>query len=81
MNLTEEDIQHIIKSYKNEKPGIKQTVKQEISETEALQIYNELIGVLARHNVSYRLACDISVSLMYALLTGAAELYDAEQDV
>ena len=56
MNLTEEDIQHIIQSYKNEKPGIKQTVKQEISETEALQIYNELIGVLARHNVSYRLA-------------------------
>lgn len=78
--MKNEDIEFIIENFKNEKPGIQEEVKDELSETEAIKIYNELIGVLAKHNVSYKCACNISMSLMYALMTGAAELYDIDED-
>ncbi len=73
-----EDIEFIINSYKNEKPRIEEEIKDEISEDEAIKIYNEIIKVLADHNLSYKCALNISISLMYAFMTGAAELYDSE---
>lgn len=47
-----------------------------LSEEEALQIYHEIVNVFNKHNISYRSACNISISMMYAFLSGAAELYD-----
>lgn len=73
-----EDIAFIISNYKNEKPGIKEEIKDEISENEAIQVYNELIKVMANHNLSYKCALNISISLMYAFMSGAAELYEDE---
>jgi hypothetical protein len=78
--MKEEDIEFILNSYKNRKPHIKEDIKNELSEEEAIQIYNELIYVLGKHNISYKCALDISISLMYALMTGAAELYDNEMN-
>lgn len=75
-----EDIEFIVNSYKNEKPGIKEEIKDELTEEEAIDIYNDLIKVLANHNVSYKCALNISISLMYAFMTGAAELYDNEMN-
>ena len=75
-----EDIEFIINNYKNEKPGIEEEIKDEITEDEAIKIYNEIIKVLASHNLSYKCALNISISLMYAFMTGAAELYDNEMN-
>ena len=73
-----EDIEFIISNYKNEKPRIEEEIKDELTEDEAIKIYNEIVKVLANHNVSYKCALNISISLMYAFMTGAAELYDNE---
>ena len=78
--MKEEDINFIISRYqnKNSKSTIKEDVKNELSEEEAIKIYNEILQVLVRHNVSYKCALNISISLMYAFMTGAAELYDTD---
>lgn len=73
-----EDIEFIVNSYKNDKKQLQEEIKNELSENETIQIYNEMIQVLSKHNVSYRCALNISISLMYAFMTGAAELYDDE---
>lgn len=75
-----EDIEFIVNHYKNEKPRIEEKVKDEISEEEAIKIYNEIITVMANHNLSYKCAYNISISLLYAFMTGAAELYDEENE-
>jgi hypothetical protein len=75
-----EDIEFIINNYKNEKPGIEEEIRDEITEDEAIKIYNEIVGVLASHHLSYKCALNISISLMYAFMTGAAELYDDEMN-
>lgn len=76
--LKSEDIDFILHSYKNEKPRIEEEVNDEITEEHAIQIYNELIGVLAKHNLSYKCAFNITISLMYSFMVGAAELYDID---
>ena len=76
--MKSEDIEFIIKNYKNEKPGIDEEIRDEISEEEAIQIYNELLTVMSKHNLSYRCALNVSISLMYAFMTGAAELHDMD---
>ena len=78
--MNAEDIEFIINNYKNEKPRIEEEIKDEISEDEAIKIYNEIIKVLADHNISYKCALNISISLMYAFMTGAAELYDNDMN-
>jgi len=78
--MKEEDIEFIINSYKNEKHVMKENVKNELSEEEIVQIYNELIQILADHNLSYKCALNVSISLMYAFMTGAAELYENEMN-
>lgn len=83
--MDSKDIEHVIESYKTrnskkKKREIQQKVKDEISEEEAIQIYNEIITVLGNHNISYKCACNITLSLMYAFMTGAAELYDMESE-
>lgn len=61
--------------FKEAKP---KPVKSEISQTEALEIFNEIIEVYRQHNVSYQCACRLSLALNEAMLTGAVELYQQE---
>ena len=56
----------------------KEEVKSEITQKEALEIFNELIDVYKKHNVSYQCACRLSLALNEAMLTGAVELYEQE---
>ena len=52
--------------------------KQDISEKEALSIFNEIVEVMKSHNISYQCACRISIALNEAFLTGAVELYNQD---
>lgn len=54
------------------------TVKADISEEEALEIYNEIVDIFKNHNVSYQCACRLTIALNNAFLSGAAELYERE---
>lgn len=55
------------------------TIKSDISEEEALKIFNEILDVYKKHNVSYQCACRLSIALNEAFMTGAVELYRQEQ--
>ena len=61
--------------FKEAKPSV---VKSEISQKEALEIFNEIIEVYSKHNVSYQCACRLSLALNEAMLSGAVELYQQE---
>ena len=54
-------------------------VKQDVSEKEAMEIYNEIVAIFVKHNVSYQCGCRLSLAMNNALLTGAVELYNREQ--
>lgn len=54
------------------------TVKSDITEKEALDIFNEVIEIYKNHNISYQCACRITMALNEAFLTGAVELYQQE---
>lgn len=54
-------------------------VKPDITEKEALEIYNEILDIYKKHNVSYQCACRLSIALNEAFLSGAVELYRQEQ--
>ena len=54
-------------------------VKQDVSEKEAMEIYNEIVAIFVKHNVSYQCACRLSLALNEAFLSGAVELYNYEQ--
>lgn len=53
-------------------------IKSEVSQAEALDIFNEVIDVYRNHGVSYQCACRLSLALNEALLSGAVELYQQE---
>lgn len=55
-------------------------IKADITEKEALEIYNEIIDIYKKHNVSYQCACRLTFALNYSFMTGAAELYNLEDD-
>lgn len=55
-------------------------VKAELSEKEAMNIFNEVIEVYRRHNISYQCACRVTMALNEAFITGAVELYRQEQN-
>lgn len=55
------------------------TIKSDITEKEALEIFNEIVDVYKKHNVSYQCACRLSIALNEAFMTGAVELYRQEQ--
>lgn len=57
------------------------TIKSDITEEEALQIFNELIAVYQKHDVSYQCACRLSIALNEAFMTGAVELYNQEHGI
>jgi hypothetical protein len=78
--MDNEDIKFILDSYSKNKSTIKEEVKNEITEEEAIKIFNEILEVLANHNLSYKCALNISISLMYSFMSGAAELYDNESN-
>ena len=54
------------------------TIKADITQEEALKIFNEIIDVYQKHNVSYQCACRLSIALNEAFMTGAVELYNQE---
>lgn len=62
-------------SMMSEKPNI----KADITEEEAMTIFNEIIDIYKKHNVSYQCACRLSIALNEAFMTGAVELYRQEQ--
>ncbi len=78
--LNEKDIDFILSRHKKDIHKISEEVKNEISEKEAIEIYNELLEVLIKHNISYKCGCNIAVSLMYAFISGAVELYEDEMN-
>ena len=55
-------------------------IQNEISEEEMLKIYNELLNVYQNHNVSYQLACRLSIAMTEAFLSGAVELFIRDED-
>lgn len=55
-------------------------VKADISPEESLTIFNEVIEVFQKHNVSYQCACRLTIALAHSFMTGAAELYRIEQN-
>ena len=55
------------------------TIKLDITEKEALEIFNEIVEIYKKHNVSYQCACRLSLALNEAFLSGAVELYNYEQ--
>ena len=55
------------------------TIKSDITEKEALEIFNEIVEIYKKHNVSYQCACRLSLALNEAFLSGAVELYNYEQ--
>ena len=54
-------------------------IKSDITEEEALEIFNEILDIYKKHNVSYQCACRLSIALNEAFMTGAVELYKQEQ--
>lgn len=54
------------------------TIKADITEKEALEIFNEIVEIYKKHNVSYQCACRLSLALNEAFMTGAVELYQQE---
>lgn len=54
-------------------------IKADITEKEALEIFNEILDVYKKHNISYQCACRLSIALNEAFMTGAVELYQQEQ--
>ena len=54
-------------------------IKDDLNEEDALKVYNEVLDIMVKHNLSYRNACRIAIALAEAFLTGAVELYDKEQ--
>ena len=55
------------------------TIKSDITEKEALEIFNEIVEIYKKHNVSYQCACRLSLALNEAFISGAVELYNYEQ--
>lgn len=53
--------------------------RPDISEKEALDIFNEIVEIYKKHNVSYQCACRLSMALNEAFITGAVALYEQEQ--
>lgn len=66
-------------SHKTVNQRIKKDPKPDISQKEALEIYNEVIKIYEKHNVSYQCACRLTIALTEAFITGAVELYRQEQ--
>lgn len=54
-------------------------IKSDITEKEALKIFNEILDIYKKHNVSYQCACRLSMALNEAFMSGAVELYRQEQ--
>lgn len=55
-------------------------VKSDVDEEEALKIFNEVLEVYKRHNVSYQCATRITMALNEAFISGAVELYRQEMN-
>lgn len=55
-------------------------VKPDISQKEALEVFNEIVEIYKKHNVSYQCACRLSIALTEAFISGAVELYNMEQN-
>lgn len=61
----------------NQQKQIKE-VKDDLTEDEAMKIFNDILNILADNNLSYKNATRITVAMANAFLTGGAELYKNE---
>lgn len=81
--MLNEDIMGYMVTKMNKRDSMKPhkpEVKAELSEDEALAIFNEVIKVYRQHNISYQCACRVTMALNEAFITGAVELYRQEQN-
>lgn len=80
--LTDETLGYMLSHMKPKQSGLldnkRDKVKADVTEKEALEIFNEVIEVFKNHNVSYQCACRLSLALNHAFLSGAVELYNQE---
>lgn len=80
--MREDDIEYIVRRMNDanlsDKYHIEPDIVDELSEEEGIEIYNEILNIFNKHNLSFKCACNISIALMYAMVTGAAELHDNE---
>ena len=68
-------------AYKNHRNAIKNQQPlpvDDLNSAEAIKISEELIAVLAKHNLSYKNAYRVSLALTSALAAGGIELYKNE---
>ncbi len=55
-------------------------IRDELSEKEAMQVFEEMLDIFRKHNVSYKCAMCLSLALSEAFTTGAVELYRIEMN-
>lgn len=55
-------------------------VRNDVTEEEALRIFNEVVEVYKRHDLSYQCATRITMALNEAFISGAVELYRQEMN-
>lgn len=67
------------KRYDNLQRDTRPTIKNDISDEEAMKIFNEVIDIYKRHNITYECALRITMALNESFIQGAVELY--EQDM
>jgi hypothetical protein len=62
----------------NTASAIRSDIKDDLTEKEALELSNELIQVMIKHNLSYKNCYRVSLALTTALAMGGIELYKSE---
>lgn len=58
--------------------AVRSNIKDDLTEKEALDLSNELIAVMIKHNLSYKNCYRVSLALTTALAMGGIELYKSE---
>ena len=69
-------------SYKTHKANLENKVEaiDDLTEKQAMEVANEMLNVLSKHNLSYKNAYRISLALTAALASGSIELYKNETE-
>lgn len=80
--LNDETLGYMLSHMKPKQSGLSDSkndkVKSDVTEKEALEIFNEIIGIYKKHNVTYQCACRLSLAINHAFISGAVELYNQE---
>lgn len=70
--MNEEYIAHLIK---NRDKQAKEPVRDDLTEEEFLEVYNDLVEFFASRNLSYGCVTRISVAWTDAIVNGAVQIY------